>query len=66
MSKIDFTPETVSTLLDDAEQLSLSVLMLLNQSIEPVTLKVVIVPLLDKLNADLQQIQLLTRLHQQI
>lgn len=65
MSKIDFTPEAVSSLLNDSEQLSLALLMLFEQKLDCVTSKAVFVPLLEKLNNDLQEIQLLNRLQNQ-
>lgn len=65
MSKIDFTPEAVSSLLNDSEQLSLALLMLFEQKLNCATSEAVFVPLLEKLNNDLQQIQLLNRLQNQ-
>lgn len=64
MSKLDFTPETVQSLLDDSEQLSLALLMLLNHPSSP-NMKNAIIGISELLNQDLQDIQLLIRLQNQ-
>jgi hypothetical protein len=58
MSNLDFTPETIISNLENAEQLSLVIQMLLDQSVPREN----ILPIAEKLNSDLQEVLLLMRL----
>lgn len=58
MSKLDFTPETIISNLENAEQLSLALQMLLDQSVSRES----ILPIAEKLNSDLQDVLMLIRL----
>lgn len=58
MSKLDFTPETIISNLENAEQLSLALQMLLDQSVSRES----IFPIAEKLNSDLQDVLMLIRL----
>ena len=64
MPTLDFTPETVQSLLDDSEQLSLALSMLLSHPSSS-KMKNAIIGLSELLNQDLQDIQLLIRLQNQ-
>ncbi|MGI2172503.1 hypothetical protein ACROAE_20390 [Shewanella sp. MF05960] len=64
MSTLDFTPETVQSLLDDSEQLSLALSMLVSHP-NASNMKNAIIGLSQLLNQDLQEIQLLIRLQNQ-
>lgn len=65
MSTLDFTPETVQSLLDDSEQLSLALSMLVSHP-NSAKMKNAIIGLSDLLNQDLQDIQILIRLQNQV
>ena len=64
MPTLDFTPETVQSLLDDSEQLSLALSMLVSHPSSS-KMKNAIIGLSELLNQDLQYIQLLIRLQNQ-
>ncbi|MGI2002403.1 hypothetical protein [Shewanella frigidimarina] len=64
MPTLDFTPETVQSLLDDSEQLSLALSMLVSHPSSS-KMKNAIIGLSELLNQDLQDIQLLIRLQNQ-
>jgi hypothetical protein len=65
MSNLDFTPNGIKTVIDEAEQMSLVVMMLLEQKLPDENLRQLLVPLLEKLNSDLQDASVLIMLHSQ-
>lgn len=55
MPKLDSTPHGVKKVIDEAEQLSLLILMLFDQTLDEEFLRSQAYPLLQKLNDDLSQ-----------
>lgn len=58
MSNFDFTLERARLLVDNAEQLSLALIMLHNQGLSPELINTISLSLLEKLNSDLQDASL--------
>lgn len=58
MSNFDFTLERAHLLIDNAEQLSLALIMLHNPGLAPELLNTISLSLLEKLNSDLQDASL--------
>jgi hypothetical protein len=65
MSNLDFTPNGIKTVIDEAEQMSLILMMLLDQKLPEQDLRQLFRPLLEKLNSDLQDASVLVMLHSQ-
>ncbi len=62
MSILNYTPEKLSGTISQAEQLSLAVLMLLDQRLDEGQISSLVQPLLVKLNDDLQEISMFYRI----
>lgn len=54
MSNLDLTLERAYAVVNQAEQMSLALIMLQNQSLKPEDFHALCLPLLEKLNSDLQ------------
>ncbi len=61
MSSLNYTHETLSSSISQAEQLSLALLMLFDQPLDEAQLRAHIQPLLIQLNDDLQGVSLIHR-----
>ncbi|MGL4578116.1 MAG: hypothetical protein ACRCVP_04305 [Shewanella xiamenensis] len=66
MSKLDCTAHGVKKVVDEAEQLSLLILMLFDQSLDEEFLRSQAYPLLQKLNDDLSQVSSMILLQNQL
>lgn len=56
MSNLDLTLERAYAVVNQAEQMSLALIMLQNQSLKPEDFHALCLPLLEKLNSDLQDV----------
>lgn len=65
MSKMDCTAHGIKKVVDEAEQLSLLILMLFDQHLDEEFLRAQTYPLLQKLNDDLSQVSSMILLHNQ-